>query len=164
MTSPRPVRYEDFLARRDPTLDIFQGFSRVMIWPAARVKRSSKCRGSSRVGSGGVRILTGCVGSGQEVVRISRVEPGQHDTIRPARSDTTRQKPRRFPIPPDPTRLDPRGFENLLIRPVGRVMTRENPWLFSAVGGGDAMCIIRLTAISKTGPHFFWRPCKLGNS
>ena len=30
-----------------------------------------------------------------------------------------------FPTRSDPTRLDPRGFENLLIRPVGRIMTRD---------------------------------------
>ena len=52
-------------------LDLFQGFSRIMSQPADRVRRLSKSSGLSGVGSGGVRHITGRVGS--EDVQISRV-------------------------------------------------------------------------------------------
>ena len=50
--------------------------------------------------------------------------------LNPTRPDPTRPDltgPVRFRKPPDPTRLAPRDIGNLLTRPVGRVMTRENP-------------------------------------
>ena len=43
-----------------------QAFSGVMTRPADRVRRFSKSRGSSRVGSRGVRNITGRVGLGRD--------------------------------------------------------------------------------------------------
>ena len=63
-------------------ITILQGFSRVMTLPAGRITRSPKHRGSSRVGSRGVRNLMGRVQSGQEVFK-------SHESFRP---DPTRKK------------------------------------------------------------------------
>ena len=53
-----------------------------------------KIRGSSRVGWATVekKKITDRVGSGQEVGQISRFGSGHPDTIRPARTDLTREK------------------------------------------------------------------------
>ena len=42
---------------------IYQGISRIMARPAGRIRNKSNCRGSSRVGSGGARNITGRVRS-----------------------------------------------------------------------------------------------------
>ena len=62
-------------------------------------------RGSGRIGS----------------VRVTRPRPVTFDNLL-TRRDPTREISN---TPPDPTRLDPRGFENFLGRSAGRVMTRE---------------------------------------
>ena len=51
-------------------VDFTQGFSWVMTRLADRIRRLSKSRGSSGVGSRGVWNITGRVGSGQEVVKF----------------------------------------------------------------------------------------------
>ena len=72
-----------FRTHLDPTWPMetpntFQGFSRVMTRPEGRVRRVSKCRGSDRVGSGGVRYVTVRVGSGPQVLNLwVRVGSGQ---------------------------------------------------------------------------------------
>ena len=66
-----------------------QGFLRVMNRSAGRIIMLSKTCGSSRVGSGGVRNLTGRVGPGRvgsAGFQKSWNGPGHPDPIRPSRS------------------------------------------------------------------------------
>ena len=66
--------------------------------PARRLSQEiqqKKTRGSSRVRSGGVRNLTDRAGLGQDLFKISRVGPGHPKVIRTARSNTSREKPRK---------------------------------------------------------------------
>ena len=53
-------------------------------------------------------------------------------------------RPVRLRTPPDPTRLYPRFFLNLLIRPAGRVVNREKPSKFSAAHVPSETCTILL--------------------
>ena len=70
----------------------------------------------SRVGSSLGIPVGSCQGDLTRPVRLENL------LIRP---DSTR--PVRFRTPPDPTRLDPLLFENLLTRPVVRAITPEKP-------------------------------------
>ena len=56
-------------------------------------KRFENIRGSSRVGSEGLRDLPGWVGLGQEAFKDHGVGPGQPDTILPARRGPAGSKP-----------------------------------------------------------------------
>ena len=71
--------------------EYFQGFRRVMTRSAGWVRRFPQYRGSSRVGSGCARNLTGRVGSGR-VRRLSNLT-GRPGPIRSARNGLTREKP-----------------------------------------------------------------------
>ena len=76
--------------------EINQGFSRVKVRPAGRVRSFSKTHGSSQVGSGDVRNLTGRVGSNQEGFEYhgsGRVTLTRTDPTRPAKSNPTHEKP-----------------------------------------------------------------------
>ena len=71
------------------TIQFFPGFSRVMTRPAGRVRSRP---GSSRVGSGGVRNLTGRVGSdrvGSDRVGSGRVGSGRVGSGRVGRSSSS---------------------------------------------------------------------------
>ena len=70
----------------------------------------------SRVGSGRVTCRGSGSGQGEQIRRATLEKPP--DSINPKR-------PVRFRPPPDLTRLAQRDFGNVLIRPAGRVMTRE---------------------------------------
>ena len=85
---------QSLATRRNDDCDIFRAFfSRLMTRSAGRIRRFTKARGSSRVGSGGVGNLTGRVASGQEVFTSQGSGPGRLDPVRPARSDLAREKP-----------------------------------------------------------------------
>ena len=88
---------------RGRRLEKYQDFSRVTTRSAGRVRRFSKSRGSSPVGSGGLRNLTNRVGSGR-VRRVSNLtgRVGSHPgPTRPAICNPTR------PAIGDPTRENP---------------------------------------------------------
>ena len=79
-----------------------------MTRPARIFAGHGPTRGSGRVGSGDVPILTGWVGSGQDVVEISKVSG------RTLRCSTSNGSDRVTLTPPDHTRESPAIFGALL--------------------------------------------------
>ena len=70
--------------------------------------------------------LAGRVGSGQSYP--TRRVMFENLLIRPYPT-----RPAKFRTPPDPTRLDPRGFEKHLSRTAGRILIREKPCFFGPI-------------------------------
>ena len=77
-------------------------------------------------------------------LKVTRPRPVRFENLL-ARPDPTRD----FQIKIGTTRLDPQGFEHLVIQPVGRAMTREKPCYFLIISS------INVSIFADTKSDFF---------